>query len=76
MITVSVVVEYHEHQPVAVTVQGKAVWMCSYRRIDGTACPDFYAGPNRPWNWGGVLTTTREAVEAHMKGVAVSDNQT
>jgi hypothetical protein len=61
------VVEYHEHQPVAVTNRGKAVWMCSYTRIDGTACPDFYAGPNMPWQWSGVLTTSREAVEAHLR---------
>ena len=63
----SVVVEYHEHQPVAVTNRGKSVWMCSYTRIDGTPCLDFYAGPTMPWQWSGVLTTSREAVEAHLR---------
>jgi hypothetical protein len=63
-----VIVEYHEHQPVTVTVGGKSIWMCSYTRIDGTACPDYIAGPApRPWSWSGSHTTTREAIEAHLR---------
>lgn len=73
----SVVVEYHEHQPVPRHIENKAVWGCGYVRIDGTACPDFIAGVGGyPTWWSGSHTTTREAIEAHYRKVAAGDNPT
>lgn len=65
-----VIVEYHEHQPVSRMIGEKAVWGCGYTRIDGTECPDFYAGTaGYPVRWSGSHTTTREAVEEHLRSL-------
>ena len=62
----SVVVEYHAHQPTPGHVRNKPAWVCSYVYLDGTACPDFVLGPaGCPINWSGSRAMTREAIEAH-----------
>ena len=64
----SVIVEYHEHQIVARIIGTKPGWGCRYTRIDGTPCPDFIASAApAPAMWSGSHTTTREAVEAHLR---------
>lgn len=64
----SVIVEYHEHQPVARIIGTKPGWGCRYTRIDGTPCPDVIASAApAPAMWSGSHTTTREATEAHLR---------
>lgn len=68
----SVVVEYHEHQPVTAHIGDKPVWGCGYIRIDGTPCPDFIAGRGGiPVRWSVCYTTSREAIDAHIGGQIV-----